>query len=349
VNAYSTCCSAPPYSIAHLCQVCLTDYAAALSSVPCVDTIAFEAVTSACTSLGCGSSCNNLPCQYPPASSCDFYQTCVEAVKPCGLNGYALAFGLQFCTNFIESEGNFTQIGYQWSQYVRPCLQKALAALDISQMTCDESSSFAIGSHLSCYNDRAPGDPTPTFCQVHWSDRLQILSIIKGVFLTSRAFAIAWQGTQILFWDCPNKGVTNVLVHLATDYNAFAALPQSQVQSWADSLEQAAAASLRSVLAPDSSDDWGAFITVAGFYPGSVAVYLALNFNDTLPWNTSHTLADAANILASNFKNGTINTTWPVLDAGTYQPSPNIAHSFSPSLFSLLVSAAAIILAQNRI
>jgi len=317
-NAYESCLTSVGYDISKTCQTCLPNYANSLSAVPCMDLEYFDSIVSlTCSALGCGSSCQNMQCQYPPAGSCDFYLTCVENVTKCGASGYALDFGYRYCNAFLQIENTFSPQGLLWSQYVRHCLQTKVAVMPISTMTCDQIASSAIASHEACYMERAPGDPTPTFCDLTWGDRGKIGMTISGVLFTSRIWAIAKQGAGIQFIDCWGKqgsqGLQNLLVKLDVDISNFAAQSDQAIEEWASALESSAIQSVSNLLTPSFS------IQVSGFQPGSVIVGLAVN---VAPNGTNgSSFPQVVSALQQNIMQGKVNTTYPVQNVSVYHPT----------------------------
>ncbi len=113
----------------------------------------------------------------PRDNQCIFYSDCLEKAIPCGNDGYALGFGLLFCSKFMEQIQKFSPQGREWVQGVALCLQKALLPKVCAGASCDEIKSFAIASHAKCYTSPGSG---PSICKIPKSDWVFVLFIIKN-------------------------------------------------------------------------------------------------------------------------------------------------------------------------
>ena len=91
-------------------------------------------------------------CAAVVADDCAFYRACMEAARPCGADGYALAYGERLCHAFIARRGEFSPAGQAWLRGVRTCLQRALVPLlaDPSR-SCGALEDAAYASHTGCY------------------------------------------------------------------------------------------------------------------------------------------------------------------------------------------------------
>lgn len=114
------------------------------------------------------------PCT-PSSTNCNYYENCLESLRSCGANGYALGYGKKYCTSFSSK-------GKQWMSVTCLCLQQALqkriADGTINATTpCDDIKSFAFASHLGCYTEI-----NPSICQIPFTDWILVLRVLKDSF-----------------------------------------------------------------------------------------------------------------------------------------------------------------------
>ena len=114
-------------------------------------------------------------------TSCTFYPDCLEAAFPCGKEtGYALGAGQPACRGIAAKEDGFSAAAKKWSLKTRKCLQQALLVdkqvADLTAMTCEEMSDFAISTHATCYKDSG-------FCDLRFRDYLKITNSLEGLDL----------------------------------------------------------------------------------------------------------------------------------------------------------------------
>lgn len=86
-------------------------------------------------------------------SGCNFYG-CLESVHPCGLDGYAVSYGMKYCKVFTAMAPSMSSLGQDWVEVVRKCLQvklKPVAVRNLSMSDCTEFHAFAFNSHPDCY------------------------------------------------------------------------------------------------------------------------------------------------------------------------------------------------------
>lgn len=97
---------------------------------------------------------------YPTAATCAsvveddcaFYRACLDARRPCGAEGYALAYGERLCHAFVAGRGGFSPAGQAWLRAVRTCLQRALVPLLArGGDDCAALEEAAYASHSGCY------------------------------------------------------------------------------------------------------------------------------------------------------------------------------------------------------
>ena len=125
-------------------------------------------------------------CYSPSGDSCDWYRNCMERKYPCEAtsNGYAIKYAEHFCKLYSENLEKFSQIGQNWVNGVRKCLQVSLVPLLrpwVDDPSCKEIREKAFASHTTCYLD--PGDSVPSVCDLDCSDYNRIFWTIKGSFV----------------------------------------------------------------------------------------------------------------------------------------------------------------------
>jgi hypothetical protein len=124
-------------------------------------------------------------CAEPVADDCAFYRACLEAGRPCGATGYALAFGERLCHAFVARREEFSPAGQAWLRGVRTCLQRALTPLlaDATR-TCAALEDAAYASHAGCYT--AAGNPV---CALPSSDLAALTRALAPWLRDPRAVA----------------------------------------------------------------------------------------------------------------------------------------------------------------
>lgn len=112
----------------------------------------------------------------PIDQDCSFYSRCLEEAVPCGPNGYALGFGLPYCTKFKENYSRFSPAGRIWIWSTMHCLQETLVPVANGEvtMTCDEIHSFAFASHSVCYTQ-----PGSSICNLPFTDWILLFVMIS--------------------------------------------------------------------------------------------------------------------------------------------------------------------------
>ena len=130
----------------------------------------------------------SLDCDNPPLSGtdlCGFYSECLEAVQPCGENGYALGYGLKYCERFT-SERLFTCLknntySLSWVNNTRTCLQQALVPMLNTNHTeiCQQIKTEAFHTHPDCYTAGGKAIPQgPSFCFLTIPDLVCVLETV---------------------------------------------------------------------------------------------------------------------------------------------------------------------------
>lgn len=119
------------------------------------------AILLALTVSATGESCQ------PIRRDCSFYSRCLESAVPCGPTGYAIGFGLPYCSKFEEHYERFSLRGQEWVWTAAYCLQDVLVPVANRQklMTCEEIHAFAFASHSACYTQ-----PGHSVCDLPFSD-----------------------------------------------------------------------------------------------------------------------------------------------------------------------------------
>jgi hypothetical protein len=121
-----------------------------------------------------------------PVGNCSFYTTCVEAVLPCGPNGYAIGYGGRFCQMFTDTLASYSTRGQTWVTNVRMCLQRALVSevatvMNGTSLSCTEIQDYAFTSHVACYTDPlANGDISLSVCTLPITDWITLLWTIRS-------------------------------------------------------------------------------------------------------------------------------------------------------------------------
>lgn len=137
-------------------------------------------------------------CMNPPPDSCDFYQSCAEAVIQCDVASYALIYGQRNCDAYQLNRDRFSPLGQNWVSASEQCLQKAL----IPSLTCDTTCAFieAVGldSIPRCYIENG-------YCDLEAMDYVHILTTVGyGKTRDSLKSAIRFQA------DCASKVLSKI-------------------------------------------------------------------------------------------------------------------------------------------
>ncbi|KAL4232296.1 hypothetical protein ACF0H5_009867 [Mactra antiquata] len=138
-------------------------------------------------------------CYQPPGSDCTWYKQCLAKRFPCEANNdsYAVSFGDKICNDFTKQRSLFSDVGQQWIDTTRACLQKQLASIlsAPTSTSCDDIRTFAFNTHAQCYNNPPIG--CPSFCELLFSDWLRIAWIVKSSFVLETV-RTSYQVTEIL-------------------------------------------------------------------------------------------------------------------------------------------------------
>jgi hypothetical protein len=103
--------------------------------------------------------------------SCDYY-LCREKISPCGVKGYYLAFGYQYCQkSFTTLSPTVSEKGQKWLKDVATCLQQSMDNEIPSGVECGQIKSQAIKSHTACYDQT-------NFCGQKFTDVLKVLRML---------------------------------------------------------------------------------------------------------------------------------------------------------------------------
>ncbi|EFC35956.1 predicted protein [Naegleria gruberi] len=95
---------------------------------------------------------------------CTFYTQCLEKIKPCGPNGYALGYGYKYCSKFfsdVNSGAYKSEYAQKWVSSTGHCLQKFLMQNVVekllsntgSEWNCERIIDASFNSHPGCYTD----------------------------------------------------------------------------------------------------------------------------------------------------------------------------------------------------
>jgi hypothetical protein len=129
--------------------------------------------------------------------ACEFYKQ-VEAIKTCGIDGYASGYGLKYCERFSRlGPQQLSADSLKWGDETLVCLQTELREYVISHpnATCRDLAAAAFKSHTACYV--APGGAAPGVCQLPARDMFTIaFDVVDGPDLAqprslAQAFAVA--------------------------------------------------------------------------------------------------------------------------------------------------------------
>ncbi|CAF2778740.1 unnamed protein product [Rotaria sp. Silwood2] len=110
-------------------------------------------------------------CSNPPINSCLFYRECMETKAKCGLTGYPIAYGLQYCSKFLTLSNQFSSSGQTWITNAMACLQQALGLPLINCDSCCALQQIAFDSHPQCYIDNG-------ICNLPATDWMWIVTIV---------------------------------------------------------------------------------------------------------------------------------------------------------------------------
>jgi hypothetical protein len=124
-------------------------------------------------------------CYSPDGSDCSWYANCLEALYPCSGTsaGYAVEYATHFCQLYQQNFDMFSQVGQQWINAVRKCLQVSLAPLlrQYVKPSCKDIRTTAFGSHASCY--LKPYEKAPSICDLPLSDSIPLTFTLSEAFV----------------------------------------------------------------------------------------------------------------------------------------------------------------------
>lgn len=101
---------------------------------------------------------------------CSFY-ACIEAEYTCGDNGYPLAFGEKYCSQFSNYDEQFSKNGRRWLAEAKICLQHKLLE-DAPYASCKELNKEAFADHIPCYVESG-------FCELSLKDKAIVFVAIR--------------------------------------------------------------------------------------------------------------------------------------------------------------------------
>ncbi|KAG2378593.1 hypothetical protein C9374_008232 [Naegleria lovaniensis] len=118
---------------------------------------------------------------------CSFYTDCLEKIMPCGSSGYAINYGLKYCSAFFRSlqEGVYkSDYSKKWVASTGHCLQQALMDNVVSKIsqgwTCERITDYAFNSHPGCYTDSV----SPVDSQTYSICKIRNVFDVKNVLTT---------------------------------------------------------------------------------------------------------------------------------------------------------------------
>ena len=130
-------------------------------------------------------------CTHPESQDlgCEFYETCIESLIPCGREGhasYAMDYGRKYCRLFLSARPLFSPPTQKWIDCVMGCLQTSLvipvrdrySLQPLSSALCGELEAVSYATHSVCYVSCG-------VCGLSFADFPLFLSIICDDFLCS--------------------------------------------------------------------------------------------------------------------------------------------------------------------
>lgn len=146
----------------------------------------------------------------PPLRSCEFSTNCMEAKVPFGVDGYALHYGMHYCTKFVHQINSFSSEGQTWIYLTMNCLQKALvSALRNCEKNCKTMETLAFDSHPPCYVNSG-------VCDLPVMDWVSLTPIILSTVFSKDGFVQALKaGSQcipdiIIRFEAYELGISDV-------------------------------------------------------------------------------------------------------------------------------------------
>ncbi len=103
---------------------------------------------------------------------CDYY-LCREKQQACGVKGYYLAFGYQYCNKSLGGfQERVSENARGWLKNVATCLQQTLEDEVPTQTECKEVKNRAVDSHIQCYK-------STNFCALKIEDKIKIIAMLS--------------------------------------------------------------------------------------------------------------------------------------------------------------------------
>lgn len=118
-------------------------------------------------------------CVVSDVGRCTFYLDCVEEVRPCGVEGYAIAYGYKYCNIFKSAEFK-REMTTLWRNKTLKCLQLELLDYNVLSKSCREIKDYAYDSHPGCYVQPDPIHPEISICNINRFDVLEVFSMIRA-------------------------------------------------------------------------------------------------------------------------------------------------------------------------
>lgn len=110
--------------------------------------------------------------------TCEYYQ-CLEKQEKCGKDSYYIDFGLRYCRKYKAQDYKYSEMGKEFLDNIRVCLQDELEreiirAGELPQ--CSKIKKIAVQTHKRCYTENH-------FCNLPESDRRHVkLAAKKEIF-----------------------------------------------------------------------------------------------------------------------------------------------------------------------
>ncbi|XP_060565644.1 uncharacterized protein LOC132724720, partial [Ruditapes philippinarum] len=124
-------------------------------------------------------------CFSPSGTDCSWYKDCLEKRYPCKEHGnsYALDYAEKFCNLYQDHYEEFNNIGQEWIDAVRKCLQVKLVPIlrPFVMATCESIRQQAFESHSGCYLH--PDVGKPSICDIGGVNWARIFWTVKSALI----------------------------------------------------------------------------------------------------------------------------------------------------------------------
>ena len=121
-------------------------------------------------------------CLTASATSCSFYNNCLEKTKPCGQDGFALGYGAPFCQKMSSTNGGITakfdSAGAQWLDGVVTCQQRTIIQSGLLESegpthTCNAIKTESLRLSQQCFISNG-------FCDVVWANIVPLHDVVHA-------------------------------------------------------------------------------------------------------------------------------------------------------------------------